>query len=916
MAGYSSRRLRGVDERFERAPRDYFRDTRPFGIRAASWLREGPHATVILASIGAIPIVFPWTAEFCLMGGLVFFHWVRTQRARLPMMLPASSGLPDWGDLAPGSNKPKKAEGIMFFGNDQHGEEIWATNDYARRHILILGTTGAGKTEGLVSLATNALGWSSGFLYTDGKGDTSLYSKIYSLCRRYGRDDDLLVLNFMNTGRDGAGESNTLNPFGAGPASALTELLVSLMDDSGSEGGMWKGRAISLMTGVIRALVELRDKREILLDVEQIRDHMTLDRIVELNSFGEQGRIGPGASKSLKAYLESLPGFNWEKARTGKPQAQTTLDQHGYLQMQFTRLLSSLVDVYGYIFKAPLGDIDLYDVVINRRVLVALLPALSKSEDEVGQLGKIIVATLKQMMGRSLGDRLQGDYDEVIGNKPTAANSPFLSILDEVGYYTIPGMAVMPAQARSLGFSMIFAAQDINAMKKKGGAVEKEVDAIIANCNIKIFGKIEDPNATTDLAVKSAGDVAVTQSSGFSMLPNSMSLNYADRRDASVEKKSRIDLLDLKSQVEGEMHMVISDRLIRGTFFYANPKSPKSIEINELLRVRYPDRVSEDDGKEVSELVQMLHKEGWTAAGSAPESVAPLELAAASRIFKQVRRMPEIEKAAAAVSAVTTLLEDGADEGFGFSAPRIEAEAGDFRNLSEAADINATRPEEASFGLPQNQRSRPAERKAEPLSQSNAEADAVLAAAFEDMFQTKDADKPAQGSSSNDDADWFSELPGVDPEKDFEDAGPLGGVVGDLGEMGPDPFADLLEEALRATRKRSTEDQNSIHATLEIGALWVGSDPTVSAPSEDEYDERLAEELTDIEKAAGVPDDAAQKNGQAVAAAIEKAIVYPPEPTPAPADSNALKDHLNDILQAIDTGSKESRSRTDGSESK
>ena len=56
--------------------------------------------------------------------------------------------------------------------------------------------------------------------------------------------------------------------------------------------------------------------------------------------------------------------------------------------MQFTQLLSSLGETYGYIFKTNLGEIDFKDVVLNNRILVVPLPALEKSIDELRNLGK------------------------------------------------------------------------------------------------------------------------------------------------------------------------------------------------------------------------------------------------------------------------------------------------------------------------------------------------------------------------------------------------------------------------------------------------------------------------------------------------------------------------------------------------
>ena len=75
--------------------------------------------------------------------------------------------------------------------------ELWFANEDMRTHVLIFGSTGSGKTEALVSMAYNALLQACGFIYVDGKGDNSLYAKVFSMCRSMGREDDLLLINFL-----------------------------------------------------------------------------------------------------------------------------------------------------------------------------------------------------------------------------------------------------------------------------------------------------------------------------------------------------------------------------------------------------------------------------------------------------------------------------------------------------------------------------------------------------------------------------------------------------------------------------------------------------------------------------------------------------------------------------------------------
>ncbi len=83
------------------------------------------------------------------------------------------------------------------------------------------------------------------------------------------------------------------------------------------------------------------------------------------------------------------------KRKKGK-QVSQVLEQHGFITMQLTRVFSSLADTYGHIIRTNLAEVDFKDVVLNRRILVVLLPALEKSPDELSNLGKVIIASLKQ----------------------------------------------------------------------------------------------------------------------------------------------------------------------------------------------------------------------------------------------------------------------------------------------------------------------------------------------------------------------------------------------------------------------------------------------------------------------------------------------------------------------------------------
>ncbi|MCH9756820.1 MAG: TraM recognition domain-containing protein [Gammaproteobacteria bacterium] len=591
---------RGVEAHHEVDPTRLLRDTRTPGERIGAFFSDSSNVAILLVVLGAIGYVYPVSSFFgAILGGIAYLY-ASSRKQKLPFRLPMVARTKDYNDLIPGIKKPYMARGITYFGNDiKNAEELWFANEDMRTHALIFGSTGSGKTEALVSIAYNALVQGSGFIYVDGKGDNSLYAKVFSMVRSMGREDDLLLINFMTGARDIVGPqktrlSNTLNPFCQGSSSMLTQLVVNLMgsSQSGGDGDMWKGRAIAFVEALMRLLVYMRDDGAILLDANNIRNYFDIQRLESIvidKVFPRDDQesvniesIPKLVTDPLRNYLMTLPGYNKEKK--GK-QVSQVLEQHGFITMQLVRSFSSLADTYGHIIRTNLAEVDFKDVVLNRRILVVLLPALEKSPDELANLGKIIVASLKAMMAAGLGDEVEGEYRDVIERKPTTAPTPYMCILDEYGYYAVQGFAVVPAQARSLGFSAIFAGQDLPAFQKTS---KEEAASIGANTNIKICMKLEDPTETWDFFTKTAGEAYVTKVDSFQTKDTSVANTYQDTKSSSFEKRSRVDLLDLKEQTEGEAHIFFRSQVIRARMFYANPKPVSRLKVNQFLKVEPP----------------------------------------------------------------------------------------------------------------------------------------------------------------------------------------------------------------------------------------------------------------------------------------------------------------------------------------
>jgi len=611
----------------------HLRDVRPLYVRLGEWMAKPKHAFVVFL-MSLLPFYFiPATKtipDVILLFNGLYFWWLYKRPRTLPFKMPADSKYPDANNV--GGGRSSKPEGILFLGNTRgaqnSSEEVWFTNSDARTHILYLGTTGAGKTEGLKSIVTNALTWGSGFVYIDGKADTDLWSSLSSLCRRFGRDDDLLVLNYMTGNSDTKAPSNTMNPFSSGSASYLTNMLVSLMPQAEGDNAMWKERAVSLISSLMPALTWKRDNQDVPLSVSSIREFLNLNQIIKLS---RDDALPQHMRESIAGYLNTLPGYvdaafddNGKEKPMGpdQPMIDTTTvrQQHGYLTMQFTRSLQSLGDDYGYIFDTAAADVDMVDIVLNRRILIVMIPALEKSSDETANLGKIVAATIKGMMGSTLGSTVEGESSTVIENKPTHSATPFMTVFDEVGYYVSDGMAVMAAQARSLGFSLVFSAQDLPALQKR---VKEESRSITGNCNIKIFGKLSDPTDTKDYFERQAGKALVLATTGFQLHGGVSTGSFHDNQGANLQAYDRADYGDLKKLREGEAVMIFEGTVIDVQMFYSNPGHAKAMRVTRYLALPPPDEQIIKHRESVTKLRDYMVSKTWTAAKADVASTTP-----------------------------------------------------------------------------------------------------------------------------------------------------------------------------------------------------------------------------------------------------------------------------------------------------
>ncbi|MBR0641217.1 type IV secretion system DNA-binding domain-containing protein [Roseomonas hellenica] len=571
------REIAGPQSQFERHAGQSFRDVRPFTVRLVELLASS-FSGILLIGTAAASVAFPAIIDLTVPGAIAYTTWVMGRRLKLPLRLPRSAECLDPNYPSPVNRRPRMAAGSIYLGIDQvTGHELWITNEDGRQHGTIPGTTGAGKTTAILSLLANALSHGSGFVLVDGKADNKLYGEVLALARHYGREDDVFVLNFLVASGDR--DSHSFNPFSGGNADAIRELLASQLGEQRSEdsNGVFRARAVALIGTIAPVLVWMRDLRGVAINIETIRFALELRSIWTLATHkiflhrqaidGEVQEIAVPTMPEdilypLRAYLGELPGYD-----TSLPYNQQKGDepskQHGFALFYFTATFTQLSVSLGHIFKPTSGDIDMRDVVLNRRILVVNLPAMENSDATLAALGKIVVAALRGMLAQLLGARLEGTAREIFSLKPGAGEGPFQVVFDEVAYYATEGMDRMLAMGRGLNIMFWIAFQEVSGLWARLG---EKTASLLGNANLTLAMRLQDAHRTREWIEKTAGEVEVTQATSYVA---GEAGNYRESYSAEVRKVARVAWSDLQKLLEGEAIVLFGGRRIYAKLFYA-----------------------------------------------------------------------------------------------------------------------------------------------------------------------------------------------------------------------------------------------------------------------------------------------------------------------------------------------------------
>lgn len=590
-------KFKGLEERHVLDRQDLVRDTRSLFVQLVAHMGNQFVYLFVMGGLMVTPLVMPALTLFCFLFAAfyTFFRHIAYTRDVLPLRIPSTYKGTDYGDPIPGAKKLfekayYKAQGVFFLGNERNTlKELWIGIRDLLTHILVYGSTGAGKTETLVSIAFNALCMGGGFSYLDAKAAKKLGYQVYLLTRFMGRDHDFRAMNYgvsekPPTEYHPKKVTNDNNPLNFGSAESLTQFVAATIKTSKDGNQIFGQNAQVLVTAAMYAAVELRDSGQWQFDVTKLRELLTLKKMLEVV---ENPSISPTARNALKQFLTSV---GWQEGKPMDKQGKNLNEQFSYARAYFGLFLASLSDTYGHIYKTKFGEVDLQDVLKNRRILVIMIPSAEKTNEETENIGNINLSGLKNAMVACIGKDFEGTVEDVLDSLPIDLRVPFLSITDEHAAIQTPGYEIFMTQGRGFGIGAVVGTQDRAGLFKADEFCAQQIEG---NTKVKMIGSLDDPKMTWELAKELAAETQVMQTAGYHVdKTRATSISYEDQRSTQVVQTSRVDLRDFQEQIEGQFHLFFRGRIVRGLSFYANPPLKKhyQLRINDMLPVPKPEK--------------------------------------------------------------------------------------------------------------------------------------------------------------------------------------------------------------------------------------------------------------------------------------------------------------------------------------
>lgn len=343
-------------------------------------------------------------------------------------------------------------------------------DSFFTRHMALLGQTGVGKTETMLSMLYGVTSRGGGGLIFEAKGGRDVPLRVYEMLKRQGREQDFRFLNF-----DGSGKSHSYNPFKSGSARTMISTGMMVLPSDGDE--FFKDVNRYALTAAIVCLKNQPGNPRF-----AIKDMVVL--FSDIYKLVELYQKMPETSDDYRKAKQFVYQFlTFWKSRDREGNEYLTADLYQNRLMGLVAKLSSFThSEFGDLINSYDPEIDLREAIEQGLVVVISFSSLS-DPDGTELFGKLAMADF----ARAVGDV------HAAGTKPMV---PFLAFLDEYPSFKAEFHEKLWQLARSANVSMCLSAQGYNFLANESESFAKN---ILANCWHHIYYDVRDKE-TRELA--------------------------------------------------------------------------------------------------------------------------------------------------------------------------------------------------------------------------------------------------------------------------------------------------------------------------------------------------------------------------------------------------------------------------------
>ena len=320
-------------------------------------------------------------------------------------------------------------KGIGLGNTTDCGEYINIPYSMFLKHVLLLGSTGSGKTSFMKYMLWQNVVNGGGGIFIDGKMDYNDFQGFYDLCYTVGRHNDILVISPGNPEK-----SNSYNPVINGDTQEIASRIISLLPQD-ARADFYRNEGFKTLVVLISAMKKLTD-------VFNMTDLSILM-----------------SNENAILYLET-------QLKEKYPNAVETLEFSLYLdgyrengKLNFAKLKGNISGTASKPFTFGLGDmanicndynpdVNLLECIKSNKIVYVMLPTMNKP-DASKEFGKIFMSDFRTVVGW-----LQQDFT-------LRPKIPYLVIMDEAGGYANENWDTLFQQCRSANISLVVSAQSV-----------------------------------------------------------------------------------------------------------------------------------------------------------------------------------------------------------------------------------------------------------------------------------------------------------------------------------------------------------------------------------------------------------------------------------------------------------------------